>query len=102
MKIRFILVTTVFVLTSILAPQILLASDPSFSIQKEQTIRDILENQVGHYVKVKLDSGEELGGMVKTIGANVLHITELSGRDYFDAVIRIESIDAIIVKARDK
>jgi len=49
-----------------------------------------------------LDGGEELEGIVTRVGDQLVHISKLSKRDFFDAVVRIEKIGAVIMRVRDK
>lgn len=64
------------------------------------TIRNILLDSVGKRVGVRVDSREELEGTVTTVGDQLVLISKLSGRDYFDAYVSIEKISAVIIKSR--
>jgi hypothetical protein len=85
---------------SLAIPTAALAED--FSIKPGQGTRAVLEKQKDATVTVQLKSGKELTGRVATVGERVLHLTRLSGRDFYDAVIELSEIEAVIVKARDK
>lgn len=69
-------------------------------VNAADTIKHTLELQVGKKVKMKLSSGQELEGKVLKVGSNGVHLTELTGMEFFDAVIRLEGIDAVIVRVR--
>ena len=56
----------------------------------------------GKRVAIRLDTGEEMEGIVTSVGDQLVHISKLSKRDFFDAVVRIEKIDAVIMKVRDR
>lgn len=56
----------------------------------------------GKRVAIRLDGGEELEGIVTRVGDQLVHISKLSKRDFFDAVVRIEKIGAVIMRVRDK
>lgn len=56
-----------------------------------------LDNKV---ITVVLSSEKEVTGKVHNVSEKLLHLEDLSGKDYFDAVIKIDSIQAIIFKAR--
>lgn len=49
---------------------------------------------------LKLDSGEELTGTLRTVGNHVAHLEKLAGKDFFDAVVDVEEVAAVIVRAR--
>jgi len=43
-----------------------------------------------------------LQGAVSKVGTTSLYITELTGREFFDAVVRLDHISAVVVKMRNK
>jgi hypothetical protein len=65
------------------------------------TIADNLRTYVGKDVTVNLRSGKTFQGYVKTVGNGLLHLEKLAGKDFYDALIRIEDISAMEVKFRD-
>jgi hypothetical protein len=69
--------------------------DVSFSMQ------DNLKGFAGKDVFVHLRSGKTLQGYVKAVGNHFVHLEKLAGRDFYDALIRIEDISAIEAKFRD-
>jgi len=60
-----------------------------------------LKSLVGKKVFVTLDSGKTFTGLVKEVGKNLMHLEKLAGKEYFDALIRIENISAIDTRFRD-
>jgi len=66
------------------------------------TIKDILLEQTGKRVIVRLETGENLEGTVTKVGENVVHIAKIAGRDFYDAVVRIDRISAVLFKVRGK
>lgn len=55
----------------------------------------------GGEVVVHLNSGKTLQGYVEAAGTHLLHLEKLAGgRDYYDALIRIQDISAIEARAR--
>jgi hypothetical protein len=59
------------------------------------SLADNLKSLVGKKVHVSLDSGKTFVGFVKEVGNHLMHLEKLEGKDYFDALIRIENIIAI-------
>lgn len=78
------------------------AADEKFELKQSSVIREILFDNVGKRVSVRIDSGEELTGSVTRVGDQLVHIARLSGKDFYDAVIRIDRISAVVFKAREK
>ena len=64
------------------------------------TIKDVLVEQTGKRVIVRLETGENLEGTVNKVGESVVHIAKISGRDFYDAVVRIDRISAVLFKVR--
>ncbi len=71
-------------------------------VRDTDQIRDILTRNVGTPAKVSLRSGVELSGKVSRVHTQLVVISELAGREFFDAVVRIEEISAVIMQARDR
>lgn len=60
-----------------------------------------LKTLVGKKVYITLDSGNTFAGFVKEVGKQLIHLEKLDGKDFFDALIRIDSISAIDTRFRD-
>jgi small nuclear ribonucleoprotein (snRNP)-like protein len=65
------------------------------------SLADNLKSFVGKRVYVTLDSGKTLSGSVKAVGNHFLHLEKLDGKEYYDALIRIENISAIDSRFRN-
>ncbi|HTG01633.1 MAG TPA: hypothetical protein VK654_13720 [Nitrospirota bacterium] len=78
------------------------ADEPKLDVKSSATIRDILADAVGKRVTVRFASGEELEGAVVKVGDSVVHLAKLSRRDFYDAVVRIDTISAVILRVRDR
>lgn len=65
------------------------------------SIEENLKSLTGKRVYVTLDSGKTFNGNVKEVGNHLLWLEKLDGKDFFDALIRINTITAIDAKFRD-
>lgn len=65
------------------------------------SMKDNLQTYAGKDVVIHLRSGKSFQGYVKAIGDHFVHLEKLSGRDFYDALIRIEDITAIEAKFRE-
>jgi hypothetical protein len=54
----------------------------------------------GKTVAVSFSSGQVISGVVKEVQNNLLHLEKLSQKDFYDALIRVDQIIAIEVRAR--
>ena len=78
----------------------LFAQEVKFELNKGYGIKEILMGYEGKRVAIRLDAGEELEGIVTTVGDHLVHISKLSKRDFYDAVVRIDKINAVIMRVR--
>ena len=95
------MVVAVFVVVICLGfSQNLLAQEMKFELNKGFGMKEILASYEGKRVAIRLDGGEELEGVVTTVGDQLVHVAKLSKRDFYDAIIRIDKINAVIFRAR--
>jgi len=82
-----------------------LATSPTLAAELKLAPNDSFETllvaQKSRRVTVRLRSGQELTGTVREVSARHVQLGALSGRDFFDAVIALEAIEAVIVRTRD-
>lgn len=76
--------------------------EPTVDLNSPDAIQSTLEQQVGKRVKVKLESGQDLEGKVAKIGSQAVQLAELTGMEFFDAMVKLDKITAVIVKIRTK
>ena len=65
------------------------------------SLADNLKLFVGKKVYITLDSGVVMSGVVKEVGDHLVHLERLDGKEYFDALIRVESINAVDARFRE-
>jgi hypothetical protein len=53
---------------------------------------------VGKGVELHLRSGEKMGGKVAGVTENVVHLSNLTGAEFFDAFIDVKDISAVVVR----
>ena len=59
-----------------------------------------LRSHIGKTVTVLLVSGKELTGKVKAVERDYLHLEALTGKEFYDALIRMRDISAVVAKLR--
>jgi hypothetical protein len=74
------------------------AQDMSFNTSG--SFKDNIKTFVGKDVYVSLRSGKIYQGYVKSVGDHLLHLEKIAGKDFYDALIRLEDISALEVKFR--
>ena len=76
-----------------------LAEPPA--LKAEDSLATLLESYQGKRVTIRLQGAEELTGKVRLVTKDLLHLGELAGREYFDAVVDIHKVSAVIVRTRE-
>ncbi|MEP6822093.1 MAG: hypothetical protein ABI946_07065 [Chthoniobacterales bacterium] len=77
-------------------------SQTKVELQPNDTMRSVLEKQVGQIVDLRLESGEKLGGKVEKVTDKLVHLSALTGSEFYDAVVDIEHISAVTVRTKTK
>ncbi len=75
-------------------------AEPGFELKTSNNTRMLLVHQRGTVVTLQLTSGKELTGTITTVGEHLVQVSRLSGREFYDAAVRIDMIEAVIIKAR--
>lgn len=70
------------------------------TISPADTTHSVIAAQKGKRITVRLRSGQELTGVVRDSSDRMLVLGELSGREFFDAAVPIDAIEAVLVRTR--
>ena len=76
------------------------AEEKKAGINTSYGMKQILGSFTGQRVMLKTDSGEALEGTVTSVGDHMVHISRLSGKDYYDAVVVIDRITSVVFRAK--
>lgn len=71
-------------------------------LQTSDTILGILQKNVGQVVELRMKSGEKIGGKVEKVGDKLVHLSSLSGAEFFDAAVDAEDVAAVVVRTKSK
>lgn len=72
------------------------------SISSDDSIQSILSAQKDKRVTLRLKSGSELSGTVGEVNDNIVHLKQLSGKEFYDAAVAIKGILAVEIRTRDR
>jgi hypothetical protein len=75
----------------------LLAQDKA-TLQPNSTVLSLIQGSAGKSVELHLRSGEKMGGKVAQVTDNVVHLSNLTGAEYFDAFVDVKDISAVVVR----
>ena len=72
------------------------------SLQPNATVVSLLQGSAGKSVELHLRSGEKMGGEIAQVTDNIVHLSNLTGAEYFDAFVDVKDISAVVVRAAGK
>jgi len=73
----------------------------TLSITGSDTIDTILSAQKGKRVTIKLKAGDDLTGIVGEVNKEIVQLRELTGKEYYDAVVVLKGIEAVIIRTHE-
>ena len=62
--------------------------------------QSVLSAQKGKRVTLRLRSGQELTGTVRDSNARLVVIGAVSGREFFDAVVPLDAVEAVLIRTK--
>ena len=71
-------------------------------LQANDSMRSVLERQVGQIVDLRMKSGEKMGGKLEKVTDKLAHLSQLTGAEFYDAVVDIDGIAAVAVRTKTK
>ena len=69
-------------------------------LKANDTVRSVLETQVGQAVELHMKSGEKIAGKLQKVTDKLVHLSQLTNADFYDGAVEIESIAAVVVRVR--
>jgi hypothetical protein len=79
---------------------ILPAHAQELSVSANDSVQQVLAARKGKSVTVRLAGGQELTGVVREATGKLVVLGALSGREFFDAAVPIEKIEAVLVRTK--
>ena len=79
-----------------------LFAQSKIDLQASDTILSILQKNAGQIVELRMKSGEKIGGKVEKVGIKLVHLSQLTGAEFFDAAVDAEDVAAVIVRMKSK
>lgn len=69
-------------------------------LQTSDTILGILQKNIGQVVELRMKSGEKIGGKLEKVGDKLVHLSQLTGADFFDAAVDAADVSAVVVRTK--
>jgi hypothetical protein len=77
------------------------AAAAELRVGANDSIQSVLAAQKGARVTVRVRSGQDITGVVRDVNQRVVQIGAVSGREFFDAVVPLEAVDAVFVRTKE-
>ena len=78
-----------------------IAHSAELSVGANDTVQTVFAAQKGARVTVRLRSGQEFNGIVREVNARVVQLGTLGGKEYFDAVVSLDAVEAVFFRTRE-
>ncbi|WP_009965236.1 hypothetical protein [Verrucomicrobium spinosum] len=78
------------------------SADDKVGFKKDDVAGTVLERQIGQKVEIRLKSGDKISGKVESVGGAALHLSTITGQEYYDAVVILDDISAIVIRTDRK
>jgi hypothetical protein len=79
-----------------------LLAQSKIDLQPSDTIISILQRNAGQTVELRMKSGEKIGGKVEKVGDKLVHLSQLTGAEFFDAAVDTADVAAVIIRTKSK
>lgn len=76
------------------------AAAQSLAVTAKDTVQTVAAAQKGKRVTLRLRSGQELTGVLRETTERLIVLGELSGREFFDAAVPVEGVEAVLVRTK--
>ena len=71
--------------------------------EEQDSMASVLRRLEGKTVRLRVvGSGEEVVGKLQKVGKELAHLSDLSGREFFDAVVRVDQVASVSVQVRGR
>jgi len=75
---------------------------PGLGFTGTDTVKTVVERQTGQQVELRLKSGEKIAGKVAKVGEKAIQLTEITGQEFYEALVLIDDVSVVVVRAASK
>ena len=80
----------------------ILSAQGKIDLQPNGTVFNILQSSTGKTVELRPQAGEKIGGKLEQVTDNVVHLSHLTGAEFFDAFVNAKDISAVVIRTGGK
>lgn len=85
---------------SLLAMSTLPAADSKLDFQPSDTVATVLTRLNGQVVELRMRGGEKISGKVEKVGDKLVHLSALTGQEFYEAAVALDGVAAVVVRAK--
>jgi hypothetical protein len=100
MKVRRIFFAVALVAGLLIASQGITAAQEKPGFNPSAGLKDNLASNIGKRVSLMISAGESIEGTIEKVGDHFVLMSRLSGKDFYDALVRIDEVKAVVFRAR--
>jgi hypothetical protein len=76
------------------------AQAQDLNVSANDTLQTVLAAQKGKRVTLRLSGGQEITGVMREATARLVVLGGLTGREFFDAAVPLEKVEAVLVRTK--
>ena len=69
-------------------------------LQTSDTILGLLQKNIGQVVELRMKSGEKIAGKIEKVGDKLVHLSQLTGAEFYDAAVDAGDISAVVIRTK--
>lgn len=92
---------SVLLISAALACAAVPAASAELKIEANDTVEKVLAAQKGKRVTVRLQSGQEITGVVRDVTSRLVQLGAVAGKEFFDAVVPLQAVEAVLVRTKE-
>ena len=100
MRLRGMILGAVFIIVGLILAQGSAIADEGTEFKPFVSIKENFLVNVGKRISLRTESGDTIDGTIARVGDQNVHISKLTGKDFYDAIVRIDKIESFTFRAR--
>ena len=76
------------------------AEELKVDISQPEAIKTALQSLTGKSVTITTGQGDSISGVVEAVGADAVKIKEISGKEFFSAVVKLSAVNSVVYRAK--
>ena len=78
-----------------------LLAQGKIDLQTSDTILGILQKNIGQVVELRMKSGEKIAGKIEKVGDKLVHLSQLTGAEFYDAAVDAGDVSAVVIRTKN-